>query len=799
MDKYKNNESEEFDIALLKDFFDICLEKWYWFIISVVISMVLGFIYIRITPTSYVRTSSILIKDDYKSGSVTNGMFTELDMLHTNSNMYNEMIAIKSPLVISKVVDRLKLNISYLTQSRFGFAPGVLYAKQLPFTVVFSNLTDKENATMLAKLNDDNNIVFYDFTKGKDELNSKDIIVKPGSKAKTPLGEIVVIPGEAFEHWKETRSTIKVKHVSRKLAEDAIAARLTVELNAEEASVIDIKYTDTSVARAEDILANIINVYNELWIEDRNQASLNTKDLINERLAELEKDLGTVDENISSFKSKNLLPTDIRTASTLYMQEATHNNEAMFNLNNQLAIATYIREFTANHSNNTQILPTNSGLTSAAIETQIQNYNTTMIRRNSLVSSSSEKNPLVENLDETLGSMRKAIIASLDNLISSIRTQISNQSIQVAQNNSQIAQTPEQEKYLLSVERQQKVKEQLYLYLLEKREENELTKAFTAYNTRIIAPPSGSDVPVSPRKTMIYMLTFVLGLVIPAGTIYAKLAFNNSVQSRKDLEVLSIPFMGEIPSAQKNGGFIPNILHRQNSNDESQEIDIVVKENGRNGINEAFRLVRSNMDFIIGRHTKTPVLMITSANPGSGKTFTTINLALTIALNDKRVLIFDLDLRKATLSNKIGLFKNGISNVLIGKSSIQEAVVKTSIHPNIDFVPVGTIPPNPYELLSTGILKEIVDSIRDNYDYIFIDCPPIEIVADTLLINEVIDSTIFIARANNLSKTMLPMIEDYHKKQKLKNMAIILNGTTIRRANYGYGYGYKESKKKKKK
>lgn len=338
-------------------------------------------------------------------------------------------------------------------------------------------------------------------------------------------------------------------------ATDTYTNALIAELGNEDATIINLSINDTSIRKAEDILNTLIEVYNENWIRDKNQIAVSTSQFISDRLGVIESELGHVDENISSYKSEHLLP-DVQAASSLYMAQSAENKKELSMLNNQLSTAQYIRR-ELNTKQLNQTLPANSGIVSANIETQISEYNNLVLDRNRLIANSSEKNPLVKNMASSLQSMQRTIIQSVDNLIVSLNTQIRSLRTQEEATTNRLASNPNQAKYLLSVERQQKVKEELYLYLLQKREENELSQAFTAYNTRLITAPRGSMFPTAPRKMNILLVAFAVGLLVPAVGIFMKENMNTKVRGRKDLENLSIPFIGEIPQysgTKKNGG-----------------------------------------------------------------------------------------------------------------------------------------------------------------------------------------------------------------------------------------------------
>ncbi len=365
---------------------------------------------------------------------------------------------------------------------------------------------------------------------------------------------------------------------------------------------------------------------------------------------------------------------------------------------------------------------------------------------------------------------------------------------------SQIASNPNQARYLISVERQQKVKEELYLFLLQKREENQLNQAISSSNTRMIRTTDGPDTPVAPRKAIILLLALVCGIAIPGGILYLKEANVSVVRNRKDISGLTIPFAGELPfDGKAKKSFSSAGRHKEMA-------VVAVKANSRNVINEAFRVIRTNLEFMRGRDTKPQVVMVTSASPGSGKTYITFNLAKSFSIKGKKVLVIDMDLRKASLSKYGDRHNYGIADYLADRiQNINDVIQPVQDAQGMFLIPVGTMPPNPTELLFSDKLPGLLDQLRQEYDYVFIDCPPVEVVADSSIIASHADSTIFVVRAGLFPLDMLDMLEGYYKDNKFPNLSIILNGTIYSEGSvvghygngfstYGYGIQYKYGK-----
>ena len=681
------------------------------------------------------------------------------------------------------VVNRLHLDVDYATEG--NFYRQVLYGQNLPYKVTFLDLDDNETASFTIRPMKNREVRLTDFVHNGQEKNEvSEVRVIMNVPVSTPIGRIVIT--RVSSPAKGDAMPIYVSRVTPHDATVAYLSRLTVGLQSEETTIVDLSFQDVNTQRAEDVLNTLIAVYNENWVKDKNQIAVGTSMFINERLGVIEQELGHVDENISSYKSANLLP-DVQAASSLYMSQSSETSSKILDLNTQLSMARYIRNYMTASGNRGQLLPANTGLQGGNVEQQIGEYNAMQLQRNNLVANSSEKNPLVTDMDQSLSALHEAIISSIDNLIVSLNTQIASLERSEQQTTARIAANPSQAKHLLSVERQQKVKEQLYLFLLQKREENELSQAFTAYNTRVITPPNGSMVPTAPVKTSIIMIALAVGLAIPMLGIVLSVAMNTTVRGRKDLESLSVPFIGEIPQQGKK--------RRLSKRNHIQKKPIVVEEKSRDIINEAFRSVRTNLEFMTGNTSGAKIIMVTSFNPGSGKTFVAINLATCLAIKQKKVLVIDLDLRRATLSQYAKQVKPGISNYLAGQVlTIQDITTdEEDRHSSLDIIPVGTIPPNPTELLASERLEQLLAQLRKEYDYILIDCPPIEIVADATIISKYVDATLFVVRAGILQRNMLPQLNKLYNSHKYKNMTVLLNGTELvhgRRYGYQYGYNY---------
>ena len=779
-----NIQNEQSDLFQIKDFLFICLEHWKWFVVSVVLCLMFAFFYIVVKQPIYERNASLMIKDDVAGGSSfmsEANTFADMGLFSMKSNVHNELICIQSPALILDVVKRLNLDMNYVEKGIIS--KRTLYGNTLPVSVKIVGLNDRDGCSFTMNVLG-NKVTLSEFHLNEAEFNET-ITANIGDSISTPIGKIILIPGTVVdvEHQRE----IFVSRSSLISAINGCSSKFSAAIADKQSSVINLTYKDVSLQRAEDFLNTLIAVYNENWIRDKNQIALSTSRFINERLTVIEKELSDVDGAISEFKSKNLI-TDVNAISNMYISRSEAANSQLLDLNNQLYIAKYIKNFLASKGDVLELLPAITGISSGTIENQIAEYNTKLLQRNSILANSSELNPIVVDYNNSLKLMQDAILVSIDNQISAIEAQIKGYKDSDAKNRDQIASNPTHAQVLISIEREQKVKEALYIYLLQKREENQLSQAFTAYNTRIITPPMGGNIPISPVKRNILLIAFFLGICIPAGIIYLFFVMNGKVKNIKDIEMLTVPFAGEIPLClpKKKFGLFEKKQHQIS-------LSILVENNSRNVVNEAFRMLRTNVEFLLGRDKKSKVIMVTSLKANSGKSFITANLAKSFSVKGLKVVVVDLDLRHASASELVPHTDAGVSGYLSEYiNNIDDIIYPVS--DNYDLIPVGIKPPNPVELLQSEKLNILLTELKAKYDLVFVDVPPINIVADTSVIAPYVDFSLFIVRVGLYQKDELPIIEEIYRDNKLNNMSICLNASVIN-SRYHYGkYGYYHEK-----
>lgn len=770
------------------DMLMLCLRHWPWFVLSLLICMGTATLYLLRTPKTYTRKMSVLVKTGGAGKSEDIKAFENLGVGNLTTDISDEIVAIHSPAAVYDMVKRLRLDMNYFRPGYFRDDP--LYAETLPVEVEMPDMDDNATASFTLTLNGDDTATLSDIVRRGESIDSLST-VKVGQMCKTPYGRVTVKP--TLYYQKGMSAKILVRRIGYLAASSRYGALVTAGKQPGTQNIIDVVCLDNSIPRAENVLKTLVNIYNENWVKNRNQISVSTNEFIKERLAVIEDELGDVDQSIAGFKSAHAMPSVSAVAGQAMAQQSAADMERQ-SLNNQLYMVRYVRNYVTDPGHAKQLLPASTGIGNSAVEAQIASYNEKLLERNNLVANSSEKNPLVGDLDIALNNLRGAIVNSLDNAQTTLNAQMRSVQSVHSQATGKLTANPQQANHLLSIERQQKVKESLYLFLLQKREENELSQAFTAYNTRIIADPWGSSVPTSPESNRILLFAFAIALAVPAAFFILRENMNSKVRGRKDLENLTIPYVGELPLWKPKKG--------EETADDGYRF--VVRQHSRDITNEAYRVVRANLEFMTNEEKKCKIIMLTSFNPGSGKTFITANLGASFAIRDSRVICIDLDLRRGSLSEFVNKPKKGLTNYLSGQlDDYHEVIVHHPLNEKkgdddksvkvLDMMPMGKIPPNPTELLYSPKLKPMLDELRQQYDYIFVDCPPVEIVADATIISREADVTMFVIRAGLLERSMLPELQKDYDEKKYNNMAMILNGTDAEHHygyhRYGYGYG----------
>lgn len=755
--------------------------KWKWFLLSVLVCGGIAWYHYARSPLVYFRSATVIIKDPSNKTSTTG--LDRFDNIINKVNVANEILQFRSKKLMREVLQRLHADISYKLED--GLRSNELY-NQSPVLLSFPDALPEQHFAFTVTLKDKKSLVLSDFN-GIDVKS--DFTVGMYDTVTLSRGmRVVATPTNYYsDSWTET--PIRVAKLPMESMVNYYKSALGIQQEEEESSILTLALKDGSAARAEDILNTLINVYNEEAIKDKNQVAVNTADFINDRLIIIENELGGVESELETFKQRNRI-VDIASSAGMYMSESQKYNSDALELETQLRLANFIKDYLTDPTKETDLIPSNTGIGDMNIESQINLYNTAKLKRDHLIDDSSVNNPVVLELNNSLRAMKQNIIRAVDNMIVSLNVQRSDAQSREMRAQNRITSIPTKERKMLSIERQQKVKEALYLFLLNKREENALSQAMADNNARVIDGAEGSNSPISPNRNRILLLGLLVGLAIPSLACLGILFLDTRVHSRKDFEdIVSVPYLGEIPQDKEAGKL-----------NEQESPFLLAKEQRDSTVSEAFRILRTNMAFMARKDLPQQVIIFTSLNEGAGKTFISKNLGMSLVLAKKKVILIDMDIRRGTLSRQLHLHKTGLTNYLADATLSAEDIIQHQ--DGFDIIAAGAIAPNPAELLMDERLDNLVTELRRRYDYIVVDSVPVGIIADATISNRIADLTIFVARAGRLDRRQLPEIEQLYKENKLHNMALVLNGADLHRrygyyGYYGYSYKYGYGKKKK--
>ena len=755
--------------------------KWKWFLLSVLVCGGIAWYHYARSPLVYFRSATVIIKDPSNKTSTTG--LDRFDNIINKVNVANEILQFRSKKLMREVLQRLHADISY--QLEDGLRSNELY-NQSPVLLSFPDALPEQHFAFTVTLKDKKSLVLSDFT-GIDVKS--DFTIEMYDTVTLSRGMRVVATPTNYYSDSWTGTPIRVAKLPMESMVNYYKSALGIQQEEEESSILTLALKDGSAARAEDILNTLINVYNEEAIKDKNQVAVNTADFINDRLIIIENELGGVESELETFKQRNQI-VDIASSAGMYMSESQKYNTDVLELETQLRLANFIKDYLTDPAKETDLIPSNTGIGDMNIESQINLYNTAKLKRDHLIDDSSANNPVVLELNNSLRAMKQNIIRAVDNMIVSLNVQRSDAQSREMRAQNRITSIPTKERKMLSIERQQKVKEALYLFLLNKREENALSQAMADNNARVIDGAEGSNSPISPNRNRILLLGLLVGLAIPSLACLGILFLDTRVHSRKDFEdIVSVPYLGEIPQDKEAGKL-----------NEQESPFLLAKEQRDSTVSEAFRILRTNMAFMARKDLPQQVIIFTSLNEGAGKTFISKNLGMSLVLAKKKVILIDMDIRRGTLSRQLHLHKTGLTNYLADGTLSAEDIIQHQ--DGFDIIAAGAIAPNPAELLMDERLDNLVTELRRRYDYIVVDSVPVGIIADATISNRIADLTIFVARAGRLDRRQLPEIEQLYKENKLHNMALVLNGANLHRrygyyGYYGYSYKYGYGKKKK--
>lgn len=763
-----NNSSNKNDQGLnIVDLFMYLASQWKWFLLSILICGGIAWYNYARAPLVYFRSATVIIKDPSNKAS-TSGL-DRFDNFINKVNVANEILQFRSKKLMREVVQRVHADVSY--QIKDGLRSNELY-NESPVLVSLPDALPEQSFSFTMTLKDAKTVTLSDFS-GIEAKPSYEVALNDTVAIIEGMNVVVTATNYLRDSWLNT--PIRVQKLPVESMVNYYKNALGIQQEEEEASILTLALKDSSPARAEDVLNTLITVYNEEAIKEKNQVAVNTANFINERLIIIERELGNVESNLESFKQRNQI-VDIASSAGMYMTESQKYNADAMELETQLRLANFIKDYLTDPSKETDLIPSNTGISDMNIENQISLYNAAKLKRDHLIDDSSVNNPVVQELNNSLRAMKQSIIRAVDNMIVSLNVKRNDAQNREMRAQDRVTAIPTKERQMLSIERQQKIKEALYLFLLNKREENALSQAMADNNARVIDGAEGSNAPISPNRNRILLLGLLVGIALPGAVCLAILFMDTRVHGRKDIEgATSVPYLGEIP------------LDKAAMKDHRKQV-MAVKEQGDDIVSEAFRILRTNMAFLSKKDKPAQVITFTSFNTGAGKTFIARNLSMSLVYLKKRVVMVDLDIRKGTLSRHFGHYHVGVTNYLSDNTVKVDNIIQHQ--EGFDLIPAGILAPNPAELLMDNRLDELMDELRARYDYIIVDNVPVGLIADATIANRIADLTIFVVRAGKLDRRQLPDIEKLYQEKKLKNMALVLNGANPERHGYGYSYGY---------
>lgn len=773
----QSEEGFDFKTLLTKAFI-----YWRWFVVSIVACLFCAAIYLRYKTEVYKVQATIMI-NDRKKGSYQNQMMALQDFgfISNSGGIDNEIEILRSKSLIKETVMDLKLYTTYTLQGRLS--KSAMYGKH-PVNVDIS-MEDAENMPFGFTLE----ITQPDTSRYVIEYSYRDVdtheVVEEHKEASSlpylinsPIGQLVITRGESAPLAASQKLIVSFVPPIR-MAKRCLSG-LTVEPTSKTTAVAHVSYLDENKRRGVDFVNQLVAVYNRENNNDKNIVAVKTEEFINERLEKVAEELNATESQLAGYKSSSGL-TNLTSDAQLVLQSSNEYEKKRTEVATQLNILSQLRTYVSNPANHMQVIPANVGLADASLSSLIAQYNESIVKRNTLLRTASENNPSVIELTSNAEQLVSAIKTSIESLNNALSIQLRNAESQANRYNARISQAPTQEKELAKYTRQQEVQQGLYLMLLQKREENSLALAATADNAKIIDAALANDAPVSPKRNMIWLVALVLGVAIPICIIYLLELLRFRIEGRNDLEKLTtIPLLGDVA-----------LSHDLKAGQRA----IVIKENENSLMAETFRSIRTNLQFMLDKPDKN-VILFTSTTSGEGKTFVSANMAMSLALLGKKVILLGLDIRKPRLAELFGLpdKSKGITTFLSGDMDDKDLlfcqISNSGVNENLDLLPAGIIPPNPAELLSKPNLDKAIEYLMEKYDYILLDTAPVGLVTDTFIIARVADASIYICRADYTAKSDIQFVNRINNEGKLNNLSIVLNGVDMKQRKYGYYYGY---------
>ena len=775
-------ESKEENIDVKELLFKYLIH-WPWFVGAVIACLIAAWAYLYMSTPVYNISATVLIKDDKKGGGA--GMSTELEnlgldgLISSSQNIDNEIEVLRSKTIAKEVVEDLGLYISYTDKDEF---PSRNIYKTSPVQVSLTpqeaDLLEKPMIVEMAlqpqggmdvnvKIGDD------EFQKHFEKLPAV-FPTDRGTLAFFLTPDSISSSKRTLEETTDSEKTTRniTATINKPLAvAKAYCKNMTIEPTSKTTSVAVISLKNSNVQRGKDFINKLLEMYNINTNNDKNEVAQKTAEFINERISIISKELGSTEKDLESFK-RGAGITDLTSDAQIALTGSAEYEKKRVENQTQINLLQDLQKYMQNEGY--EVLPSNIGLQDLNLAAAINRYNEVLVERKRLLRTSTENNPTIINLDTSISAMKENVQVSLDRVLRGLFITKADLDREANRYSRRISEAPGQEREFVSIARQQEIKAGLYLMLLQKREENAITLAATANNAKIIDDAIADDAPVSPKGKMIYLVALVLGVGIPVGVIYLLELTKFKIEGRSDVEKLtSVPIVGDIPLTDEKQGAI------------------AVFENQNNLMSETFRNIRTNLQFMLENDKK--VILVTSTVSGEGKSFISANLAISLSLLGKKVIIVGLDIRKPGLNKVFNIPRKevGITQYLANpEKNLMDLVQLSDVSKNLYILPGGTVPPNPTELLARDGLDKAIETLKKNFDYVILDTAPVGMVTDTLLIGRVADLSVYVCRADYTHKNEYTLINELAEKDKLPSLCTVINGLDLKKRKYGYYYGY---------
>lgn len=764
MDNNSNLGKTDQDAINVRDLLFRYLNKWYWFVFAVLISLTLTWFFLKTQNEKYTIQTTIMLRNESRNGGVNDQkmMMESMGLFNGSKALDDEIQVISSHKLVRQAVDTLNLYVEYYKKDKWKY---VEQYNNTPFRLVIpAHFSDTLKYAVEIKLNLATKTVIFKSKRLKETYELNDL----QQPFQTPVGQLSFVKTGLIPT--EGKYLLKVRP-TRELEDDYTTRIQANSVNKQVMNVIRISMVEANIKKAQDLLDKIVELYNLDAIVDKNLVATNTANFLRNQLNSIKQELSNVESNVEQYKKTNSI-TDISSEAAIYLESSSEYNKKLVELETQMRLIQYVENYLKNNKNQYSLIPTNIGIDDKGLVDVIQGYNLAVLERMKLVRSSNKINPALVDLEEQINAMRTNILSTLSSVKGGLAISKNDVVKKEGEFKSRIKAVPTQERQFLEIKRQQEITQNLYVFLYQKQIENALKLASTASAARTIDKAYASLTPVAPKKGIALLVGLILGLLIPFLIIYLRDLINNKIEDPKEFKkAINAPYLGNV------------CISRETER-------VVVQEGKVTPIVEMFRLIRTNLQFMTASK-KSPAILVTSTISGEGKSFISINIAMSFALMKKKVVLVGMDIRNPMLGEYLHIPKTIGLTVYLSDDSymLKDILVPSGFHKYLDVIPAGPVPPNPSELLMTTRLEDLIKKLKEDYDYIIIDSAPIGIVSDTYLLNRIVDNSIFVARQDYSSQESIHLINEIYSENKLNDMGVILNGTSAT-GNYGYGYGY---------